>query len=132
LIQPLASILMLQHFMPGQEVLFTSASPSSSFGAIFEDDGETAYLYATDLARPEGPILDAVHIYNVSPANRAPSFVQIVWSSDGLKAGLHLNSQLQAVFDFSARCAYCRTNFPPPSGGWRRPMWHDRLPELLV
>jgi hypothetical protein len=100
---------------------------------MFEDDGETGYLYATDSARPQNPILDALHIYNASTVlGGQTSHAQIVWSSDGLKAGLLLNGQLHAVLDFSACNAYCRTNFPPPSGNWRRPPWHDQLSELLV
>ncbi len=126
---------MAYTFLPGSEALLTSNSPSSAFSATFEDDGETAYFYACDRERPESPILDAVHIYNTSQlVGLGPCSAEITWSADGLKAGLQLNGQLQALVDFSASRAYCRTNFPPPAGAWaavERSPWHEHLSALL-
>jgi hypothetical protein len=127
---------MSYRFLPGSDALLTSDSPSSPFSATFEDDGETAYFYACDRARPENPILDAVHIYNVSQlvGRGNQSTAEIIWSPDGLKAGFQLNGHLQALLDFSTCRAYCRTNFPPPSGAWAAPSrtpWHEQLSELL-
>ena len=116
--------------------MLTSNSSSRPFSATFEDDGETGYFYACDRSRPESPILDAVHIYNASQlASRGEhSTAQIIWSPDGLKAGLQINGHLHALLDFSARRAYCRTNFPPPSGAWAasaREPWCEQLSERL-
>jgi hypothetical protein len=127
---------MSYRFLPGSDALLTSDSPSSPFSATFEDDGETAYFYACDRSRPEHPILDAVHIYSASQlAALGNQFrAEITWSPDGLKAGLQLNDHLHALLDFSACRAYCRTNFPPPSGAWAagsRAPWHEQLSELL-
>jgi len=127
---------MPYQFFPGSVALLTSNSSSAPFSATFEDDGETAYFYACDRSHTESRILDAVHIYDApQPSGGCEhSVAQIVWSPDGLKAGLHVNDQLRALIDFSARRAYCRGNFPPPSGPWAAPSrspWHEQLSELL-
>ena len=111
-----------------------SDSPKSSFSGVFEDDGETAYFYAYDRANPQ--ILDAVHIYNVANVvdRHRESEVEILWSSDGLKAGLLINGYLHAVLNFEIRKAYSRNNFPPPGGPWaggEREPWNDSLFDLL-
>ena len=127
-----------QSFRPGKAIVVESPSPSAAFGAVFEDDGETGYLYAyvpdrSDSAR----ILDAVLIYAVArlpdKARHVDSDLAIDWSSDGLKAGLRLNGSLQAVLDFAAREAFARSNFPTMAGwgGGARKPWHDGLVERL-
>jgi hypothetical protein len=103
---------------------------------VFEDDGVTAYFYACERVAAEGTILDAVHIYNVRNVldREIPSRVDIVWSTDGLKAALLLNDYPHAVIDFSARRAWCRTNFPETRGPWGdrpREMWSDELMRLF-
>ena len=87
-------------------------------------------------ANAESPILDAVHIYNVKDvADRdRDSDAEILWSLDGLKAGLLINGYLHAVLNFEAKKAYCRSNFPPPGGAWAggtREPWSDLLSNLL-
>ena len=108
-----------QIFEVGNEVVIQLDSPDGRFSAVFEDDGETGYFYALDLAQTGDMIVDAVQIYNVANiADRAcPSALLIVWSEDGSKCGLLINGYPHAVFDFTARRGYCRTNFPnfPPS-----------------
>jgi hypothetical protein len=48
----------------------------------------------------------------------------IEWSRDGLKAALYLDGAAQALYDFGARCGYCRMDFPNFLEGegdaWRR------------
>jgi hypothetical protein len=59
-----------------------------------------------------------------------PSEIAFVWTRDGLKAALLINDFAHAVIDFRARRAYCRSNFPPPTGQWRakiRATWSDAL-----
>lgn len=108
----------------------------SSFSGVFEDDGGTGYFYAVNREDTQIRILDAVHIYNVANVvdRDEASEAEIVWSADGLKAGLLLNGYLHALLDFSSKKAYSRSNFPPPGGVWVSPErlpWDDSLSELL-
>ena len=100
---------------------------------MFEDDGDTGYVYAYD-RDGGGKILDACQIYNVRNVTdrEIESEVEVVWTTDGLRAALMLNAYPHAVLDFASRRAYCRTNFPPPSGPWgaelsERALWRDDL-----
>jgi hypothetical protein len=104
----------------GTETFVDSVSPNDAFATVFEDDGDTGYFYALERSGSERPIVDAVQIYNVANVvDRAkPSEVTIVWSLDGSKSALFLNDYPHAVFDFTAKRAYCRTGFPPPSSKW--------------
>lgn len=120
-------------FTPGEATFFASDSPTSTFSGIFEDDGRTGYFYAYDRAAPEkARILDACHIYDVANVvdRDRPSQVEIIWTGDGLSAALLVNGYAHAVVDFRTRRAYCRTNFPPPTGEWRaksRAPWNEAL-----
>lgn len=98
----------------GRKTLFPADAPNGAFSVFFEDDGETGYFYAIDLKHPSRPILDGMHIYNVANVvdRDRPSTLSIVWSDDGVKCALLINSYSHAVFDFGARRGYCRTNFP--------------------
>src|SRR5262249_49282792 len=126
--------LMRQPFRPGTAICIASDSPSSSFSAVFEDDGATAYFYACD--RRSGGVLDALHIYNY-PVIVIPNRewqAEIQWSPDGLKAGLLINDQLQAIIDFEAHVAYSRSASARPTGAWAsgaRAPWRDELASLL-
>jgi hypothetical protein len=113
----------MQRFVPGQPAVIDSASPVGRWAAVFEDDGDTGYLYALDLssqAKGESPIEEALHIYNVkNVADRdQESVAVIIWSEDGQKACLLINNYPHAVVDFAGKRGYCRTNFPPP-GRWK-------------
>jgi hypothetical protein len=118
-------------FTPGEETFYASDSPTSSFSGVFEDDGETGYFYAYDRAAPEDArILDACHIYTVANVvdRDRPSQVEVIWTKNGLKAALLINDYAHAVIDFEARRAFCRSNYPPPTGPWRaevRDPWDD-------
>jgi hypothetical protein len=106
---------------PVGEACVLSKSPDGNVGAVFEDDGDTGYFYAVQLVRGKpGPILDAVHIYNVANITdrHIPSRLQIVWSHDSRAAALVINRYPHAIFDFVQRRACCRTGFPPPSESW--------------
>jgi hypothetical protein len=106
-----------QSIIVGSKSVVEGPSPSQPFGVVFEDDGETGYLYGLDFGSNDNPIVDALHIYNVVQVSdrQKPSQVQLVWSSDGLKAALLINRYPHAIFDFASRRGYCRTGFPPPS-----------------
>ena len=108
-------------FQVGNEAVIQQDSPAGHYSACFEDDGETGYFYALDLAQAENGIVDAVHIYNVANVadRERPSTLTIVWSADSTKCALLINGYPHAAFDFVARRGYCRTNLPnlPPSEG---------------
>ena len=127
---------MSHRFRPGTDTWIASDSPSSQFSGVFEDDGTTAFFYAYDREAADGTILDAVHIYDVASLADADreSELEVVWSADGLKAGLRINGYLHAILDFESRRGYCRSNFPKPGGEWAaeaRAPWNDRLEDLL-
>ena len=129
-----------QRFRPGDETVLASNSPTSAFSAVFEDDGDCGYLCAWDRDLPEcARILDAVMIYAVGrlpeQVRERETDVEIVWSADGLKAGLRIAGGLQAVIDFAARQAFCRMGFPPVAAAWgggARGAWSDGLAERLT
>ena len=127
---------MSQAFLPGDETWYAIDSPTTSFSAVFEDDGETGYFYAYDRAgkNGQGQILDACHIYNVRSVRdrEVESEVEVIWTPDGLCAALLINDYPHAVLDFARHRGYCRSNFPPPTGplgaeGQERLAWSDDL-----
>ena len=106
-------------FFPGKEVVVESVSPQEKWAVVFEDDGDTGYLYALDLkAQEEGrnPIQEALHIYDVAGVTDIDieSVASIIWSADGAKACLLINQYPHAVVNFLGQRGYCRTNFPRP------------------
>ena len=103
-----------QRFKPGAPVVVAADSPIERFSTVFEDDGQTGYFYAYDSRSTTNPILDAVHIYNVSAVvdRHIDSVAEILWSADGLKSALFINGYPHAVFDFAAKRGYCRNNAP--------------------
>ncbi len=119
----------------GKTVVIEGRSPSHPFGIVFEDDGSTAYLYGLDYGRQDNPIVDARHIYVADVSDREkPSVVQLVWSQDGLKSALLINTYPHAVFDFESCRSYCRTGFPPrATSGWERGGhdWSDAVQALF-
>lgn len=124
-----------QQITVGQKTVVEGPSPDKRHVVVFEDDGDTGYFYALDMLRADNPIVDALHIYNVTNMTdrQIPSTVQIVWSADDLKAMLLINRYPHAVFDFAARRGYCRTAFPPPDKRWtaRGHAWDDKVVEMF-
>ena len=106
-------------FTPGRAFL-ASESNAVPWTVVFEDEGVSGYFYACDRSHEklEDSILDAMLIYNVAAVEKvadgsaAERIVSIDWSRDGQKAVLYLDGAAQALFDFAARCGYCRSNFP--------------------
>lgn len=130
-----AMIYAETEFTVGAETTLESGSPKNKFMVIFEDDGDTGYLYGLDRGQEGNPILDALQIYNVVNVTdkHLPSQAQIVWSADGNKALFLINDYPHAAFDFIARRAYCRTNFPPPDKKWTKYSheWSDDVLSLF-
>ncbi len=128
-------------FTPGRAFL-SSNSPTVPWTVVFEDEGVAAYFYACDRSQQtqEQSILDAMLIYNVAALAKSdldlerpePQRIAAVeWSRDGLQAVLYLDGTAQALFDFEARCGYCRMDFPNFIAGqndtWRKSShaWSD-------
>src|SRR5271168_3782192 len=109
-------------FIPGRAFL-SSDSPIVPWTVVFEDEGVAAYFYACDRSREkhDESILDAMLIYNVGALAAsdaelkrpvAERIAAVEWSRDGLQAVLYLDGAAQGLFDFDARCGYCRMDFP--------------------
>ncbi len=101
---------------------------------VFEDDGQTGYFYALDMRKDENPIIGAMHIYdveNVADRNE-PSQIHILWSPDGLKAGLWINSYVHAVYNFENNTGCCRTGFSPMSTADCKYEWNDAAIDPFV
>jgi len=128
-------------FTPGRAFL-SSDSPAVPWTVVFEDEGVASYFYACDRSHTthEESILDAMLIYNVSALAasdaqlerpEAERIATVEWSRDGLKAVLYLDGAAQAMYDFGARCGYCRMDFPnflaDRADTWRRSShaWSD-------
>ncbi len=106
-------------FTVGEETLFRSISPTSSFGVLFEDDLTTGYFYATD-NQTDLDILDALHIYNVADVidRNKPAKIQIFWTENGEIVSLLINNYCHAIFDFKSKAGYCRNAFPESNLDW--------------
>lgn len=122
----------------GEPIVIEGPAPAGPYSAVFEDDAETGYFYALDTSRNDGPIEDALHIYNVANVSdrSLPSEVKIGWSQCHSKAVLLINGYPHAVFDFAAQRGYSRSGFPPPDpdSPWgRHPHdWDDAATELFA
>ncbi len=113
-----ASAVTKETLRVGEAAVVESDSSVGRYRAVFEDDGATGYFYALDTARMDNPIVDALHVYNVQAVadRERPCQLHIVWSADGLKTVLFLNSYPHAVYNFEMQRGCCRTGFPPPLG----------------
>lgn len=116
----------------GQEKQVGSPSTNHDYlSVVFEDDGETGYFYALDTRQQEMPIVDALHVYNVSAVNEKEIArqLQICWSEDGNFALLLINDYPHAAFDFVKLIAYSHSKFPEPEFGsmWSRKEINDDL-----
>ena len=109
-------------FTPGRAFL-SSDSTAVPWTVVFEDEGVAGYFYACDRSHQklEESILDAMLIYNVGALAAsdeqlerptAERIATIEWSRDGSQAVLYLDGAAQGLYDFGARCGYCRMDFP--------------------
>jgi hypothetical protein len=130
-----ADIVAEATIIAGQPIAIEGPSQRVAFGVVFEDDGTTGYLYGLDFSREENSIVDAMQIYDVAEVSDRdkPSLVQLVWSSDGLKAALMINRYPHAIFDFESRRGYCRTGFPPSDRKWTAldHSWDEKAVDLF-
>ena len=118
----------------GKPAAFEARSPDNRYSVVFEDDGDTGYLYALDYTDKEGnPIQEAMSIYDVKNVTDRdkPSEVVFVWTADSQQAALFINSYPHAVFDFAKKRGYCRRDFPKP-GKWGTSFkWDDSAIEAF-
>src|SRR4051812_8995834 len=87
----------------------TLASGLEPYELVFEDDGDTGYVYVLDLRRGEQPIIDALHIYDVRDERGDEHEVDFLWRDDGLVAILFVDDVAQALIDFEAPRFMSRT-----------------------
>lgn len=110
---------MTHEFRVGAPRIITSDAPAGPFSVVFEDDGETGYVYGTrrPLLRRAVEVLDALHLYDVAAVRDRdrPHALEVHWSPDGTRAAVLLNGRAHAAFAFAERRAACMTAFPPPS-----------------
>jgi hypothetical protein len=113
--QLVASAVTRDTVRVGEAIVVQSDSSIGRYRAVFEDDGQTGYFYALDMTRPDNPIVDALHVYDVQRVTDRdrPCQLHILWSADGLKTVLFLNSYPHAIYNFEAQRGCCRTGFPP-------------------
>jgi hypothetical protein len=109
-------------FVPGRAFL-SSNSPAVPWTVVFEDEGVAGYFYACDRSQEvhDHSILDVMLIYNVAALAKSDAelarpeperIASVEWSRDGQQAALYLDGTAQALYDFQARCGYCRMDFP--------------------
>jgi hypothetical protein len=103
-----------------------SISPSQEFAVIFEDDTDSAYLYAVSAHQSDREILDLMNIYTVGHVSdiRATCTARVSWSEDAWKAILVIDGYPHAVFNFLEKRGYCRTNYPNVSSN-EPSSWHS-------
>jgi hypothetical protein len=130
----------VHELLVGQEFAVESRPGEPPFWVVFEDDGETGYLYALDARRgEEDPIFDALHIYNaddVGDRDRAHQ-LEFVWSDDERAVALLINGNAHAMVDFAEPRLMCMTAFPPPGAAspvatheWDATAFGRRFPQL--
>jgi hypothetical protein len=72
----------------------------TGYGVMFEDDGATGYLYATNERFDQ--IFDSLHLYNLGGRSypKKTDQIFIVWNAELQKAGIYYHGQFQTVIDF--------------------------------
>ncbi|MEH7453565.1 DUF2251 domain-containing protein [Gottfriedia acidiceleris] len=81
-------------------------SPNGKWLCVFEDDGETGYLYFCPMAsnREMVGIADALWIYNqISPSIYECEKVDIIWSDDSMKSILIVDGECWGMFDLKSK-----------------------------
>ncbi len=86
--------------------VINAISPDGKWLSVFEDDGETGYLYFCSMS-PAGDMLgisDALWIYNqIYPTIYECKEVHVVWSKDSLQSALIVDNELWGMFDLASK-----------------------------
>lgn len=70
--------------------------------AVFEDEGETGYLYVYSL--PSASVQSHVHVYDRSDALQiGRDSVDVLWSTDESKCGVRIWGQMRSIIDLRMR-----------------------------
>lgn len=78
------------------EIIVDREGPKGIFG-VFEDDGETGYLY---IYKPEEGIQRHLHIYDRVPElNICAEDVRVSWSRDFSKCGVVIWGKMRGIID---------------------------------
>jgi len=87
----------LQLSAPETNFLLSLSGPGTLAG-VFEDDGDTGYLYLYDSA--SHVIVNHVHLYDRSPKVQVlPADVRLMWSGDGEKLAVAIWGQIRGIID---------------------------------
>ncbi len=71
---------------------------SAEYAAFFEDDGETGYLYVSDLRERE--IIQHVQVYvKARELDVKENDVSVIWSRDGTKCGVLIWGGMRGIID---------------------------------
>jgi hypothetical protein len=103
---------------PGEPMVVESGpAEGSPLQVVFEDDGDTGYLYVLDHARdPEQPIVDALHIYDAeTERDGEPLTLEVLWHLGQRAAVLLLDGVAVAFADYDEPRFMCRSGYPPPA-----------------
>ena len=96
----------------GNEAFFSFKSPLTGCQLVFEDDGESGYLYVLDTKQK---IEEAVFVYRSESNEPAKTEVlEVGWSIDGWMARVHLGAALIALFNYRLKQVFSATSFPSP------------------
>jgi hypothetical protein len=77
------------------------AEGPEGLSCVFEDDGETGYLYLYNPGKRE--VVRHLHIYDRSPKIEvAPDDVRVVWSTDHQKCGVIIWGKIRGIIDVSS------------------------------
>ncbi len=89
-----------------ESFLIGEFSPDGKWCVVFEDNGETGYMYIHTVNEngEQGEIFDHLWIYNrIMPPIRACKEVYILWNDDSTKAGLIVDQECWGIFDLKSK-----------------------------
>jgi hypothetical protein len=89
-----------------ESFVINALSPDGKWLCVFEDDGETGYLYFCPMSTT-GEMLgiaDALWIYNqISPSIYECEKVHIIWSQDSTKSAFIVDGECWGMIDLSSK-----------------------------
>jgi hypothetical protein len=101
-----------EEFRRGHQAFFSFSSEKTGCTLVFEDDGESGYLYVLS---SEQKIEEAVFVYESGPHETTQTEVfEVAWSMDGWMARVQLGGELIALFNYRLQKLFSISNFPSP------------------